>query len=61
MNKGCVEDMRAVKNDAEVRGMRRAYLRDGVSFVRNLPSSSLLIKLIQTRRRHDSWPGSKIS
>ena len=34
VNKGCVEDMRAVKNDAEVRGMRRAYLRDGVSFTR---------------------------
>ena len=29
-----VEQMMAVKNEVEIDGMRRAYLRDGVSFVR---------------------------
>jgi Xaa-Pro aminopeptidase len=28
-----VEQMMAVKNEVEIDGMRRAYLRDGVSFV----------------------------
>ncbi|TFK53753.1 Creatinase/aminopeptidase [Heliocybe sulcata] len=29
-----VEEMKAVKNEVEIEGMRRAYLRDGVAFVR---------------------------
>ena len=28
-----IEHMMSVKNDTEIDGMRRAYLRDGVSFV----------------------------
>jgi Xaa-Pro aminopeptidase len=31
-----VEEMKAVKTDAEIEGMRRAYVRDGASFVRFL-------------------------
>ena len=29
-----IEHMMSVKNETEIDGMRRAYLRDGVSFVR---------------------------
>lgn len=29
-----IEHMMSIKNDTEIDGMRRAYLRDGVSFVR---------------------------
>jgi Xaa-Pro aminopeptidase len=29
-----IEHMMSIKNDIEIDGMRRAYLRDGVSFVR---------------------------
>jgi Xaa-Pro aminopeptidase len=29
-----VDDIKAIKNDLEIEGMRRAYLRDGASFVR---------------------------
>jgi Xaa-Pro aminopeptidase len=31
-----VEDLKALKNEVELEGMRRAYLRDGASFVRFL-------------------------
>lgn len=34
--KSPVLDMMAVKNDVELEGLRRAYLRDGVAFVRRL-------------------------
>lgn len=30
-----IEHMMSIKNDIEIDGMRRAYLRDGVSFVRS--------------------------
>ena len=29
-----IEHMMSIKNETEIDGMRRAYLRDGVSFVR---------------------------
>ena len=29
-----VEDMKAVKNEAETHGLRNAYLRDGAAYVR---------------------------
>ena len=32
-----IEHMMSIKNDTEIDGMRRAYLRDGVSFVRYYP------------------------
>ena len=31
-----IEHMMSIKNETEIDGMRRAYLRDGVSFVRLL-------------------------
>ena len=37
-----IEHMMSVKNETEIDGMRRAYLRDGVSFVR----LSLLLLLL---------------
>ena len=35
-----IELMMSVKNETEIDGMRRAYLRDGVSFVRPYLSNS---------------------
>ena len=32
-----IEHMMSIKNQTEIDGMRRAYLRDGVSFVRVIP------------------------
>ena len=32
-----IEHMMSIKNETEIDGMRRAYLRDGVSFVRVTP------------------------
>jgi Xaa-Pro aminopeptidase len=29
-----VDDMKAIKNDVEIEGLERAYLRDGIAFVR---------------------------
>jgi Xaa-Pro aminopeptidase len=31
-----VEEMKAIKNDTELEGMKRAYTRDGAAFVRDL-------------------------
>lgn len=40
-----VESLMSIKNEVEIDGMRRAYLRDGVAFVR-IPFSSLLYSLV---------------
>jgi Xaa-Pro aminopeptidase len=34
-----IEYMMSIKNETEIEGLRRAYLRDGVSFVSNFTSS----------------------
>ena len=51
-----IEHMMSIKNDAEIDGMRRAYLRDGVSFVRLFFSSLFpsFIHLIIIRRFYRS-------
>ena len=38
-----IEHMMSIKNETEIDGMRRAYLRDGVSFVRLLLKATLTL------------------
>jgi Xaa-Pro aminopeptidase len=36
-----VEQMLSIKNDTEIEGLKRAYIRDGASFVRSFPCPKL--------------------
>lgn len=55
-----VEQMMAVKNETEIEGMRRAYLRDGASFVR-LFTSYCCTFLTVHYVRFASWLGLRAS
>jgi Xaa-Pro aminopeptidase len=59
-----VEEMMAFKNETEIDGLRRAYLRDGVSFVRFIFSFNLCRQgsLLATRQvRFLAWLEAKLN
>lgn len=55
-----VEEMMAYKNETEIEGLRRAYLRDGVSFVRLSFSIFTVCSLIR-QVRFLAWLETKLN
>lgn len=53
----------SIKNETEIEGLRRAYLRDGVSFVRSLSMaccSGQILTIVRSQVRFLAWLEQKL-